>query len=69
MPRSRKTEPVKSKDPAKAPSIRGEKRVKGTDATVGVNKPNRTPKAKRPVMPQTLDGRKQFTGTDDPRRA
>ncbi len=67
MPRSRKTEPVKSKDPARAPSIRGEKRVKATDASIPVG-PARRRRGTHdgPIDPAAIDRRKEFTGTDQP---
>ncbi len=67
MPRSRKTAPVKSKDPARAPSIRGEKRVKATDASIPVG-PARRQRGRHdgPTDPAAIDRRKEFTGTDQP---
>ena len=74
MPRSssnsngrRKTQPVKTKDPARAPSIRGEKRVKETDASIPVG-PSRRARGTHdgPTDPVAIDQRKEFTGTDQP---
>ena len=64
-PGDRQTEPLKTKDPASPPSIRGEKRVKGTERTVPVEPPE--PEAGGPTEPAAVDHRKQFTGgTDEP---
>ena len=64
---SRKTQPVKTKDPARAPSIRGEKRVKGTDASLPVRPPRRARGTHDgPTDPAAIDQRKEFTGTDQP---
>ena len=62
----RKTEPLKSKDPARAPSIRGEKRVKKTAATVPVG-PARRARGTHdgPTDPAAVDRRVQVTGTDE----
>ncbi len=66
MPRSRKTEPLKSKDPARAPSIRGEKRVKKAGADVPVG-PARRARGTHdgPTDPAAIDRRSQVTGTDE----
>jgi hypothetical protein len=66
-PRNRKTEPVKTRDNAQPPAIRGEKRVKQTNATVPVA-PARRRRGTHdgPTDPAALDRRKQFTGTDEP---
>jgi hypothetical protein len=68
MARARKTDPLKKpRTDAKAPSIRGEKRVKKTKATVPVG-----PALRRrgthdgPTDPAAIDRRKQFSGTDEP---
>ena len=70
MPRSRKTEPVKSKDPARPPSIRGEKRVRKTAAAVPVG-PARRARGTHdgPTDPAAIDHRNQVTGTDELRDA
>src|SRR3954465_3138963 len=67
MARARKTEPVKSRDKAPPPSIRGEKRVKETNATVPVA-PARRRRGTHdgPTDPAAIDRRKQFSGTDEP---
>jgi hypothetical protein len=73
MPRARKTEPVTTKSKrggaaaAKAPAIRGEKRVRETDATVPVA-PARRRRGMHdgPTEPAAVDRRKQFSGTDEP---
>jgi hypothetical protein len=66
MPRSRKTEPLKSKDPARPPSVRGEKRVSKTGASVPVG-PSRRARGTHdgPTDPAAVDRLKQVTGTDE----
>ena len=67
-----KTQPVKSGDRASSkdvrpPAIRGEKRVKETDATVPVAPaPRRRGMRNGPTDPKAVDRRKEFTGTDQP---
>ncbi len=64
---SPKTEPLKPNDPARAPSIRGEKRVTETDAEVPVDPPIRARGTHDgPTDPAGVDRRKQFSGTDEP---
>lgn len=64
---TRKAAALKPKDPARPPSIRGEKRVKPTDASVPVG-----PSGRRrgthdgPTDPVAIDRRREFTGTDEP---
>lgn len=67
MPRSRKTEPLKSKDPARPPSVRGEKRVKRTKGTALPVGPSRRARGTHdgPTDPAAVDRRKQVTGTDE----
>jgi hypothetical protein len=50
----------------KAPGIRGEKRVKETDATIPVG-PARRKRGEHdgPTSPAAIDRRKQVTGTDE----
>ena len=64
---TQKTEPVKAKAAARAPSIRGEKRVKATDASVPVG-PARRRRGTHdgPTDPAAIDRRREFTGTDQP---
>ena len=64
MPRARRPRNVLAKD-APPPSIPGEKRVKDTDATVPVGRRKRTAEPDIADRPETLDGRRQFRGTDD----
>jgi hypothetical protein len=71
MPRTAKTQPVaKNANRAKKaqpPSIRGEKRVKRTNATVPVGPAKRRRGAHDgPTDPAAIDRRKQFSGTDEP---
>jgi hypothetical protein len=72
MARPRKTSPVKhtttvTRTAAKPPSIRGEKRVKETHASVPVA-PARRLRGRHdgPTDPAAVDRRKQFSGTDEP---
>lgn len=67
MPRPRKTQPTKTKDKAPAPSIRGEKRVRQTSASLPVA-PSRRKRGTHdaPTDPAAVDRRREFTGTDDP---
>jgi hypothetical protein len=68
MPRTRKTEPTKTKDnKAHAPSIRGEKRIGETDASIPIA-PGRRKRGTHdgPTDPAAVDKRREFTGTDDP---
>jgi hypothetical protein len=64
---SRKTQSVSRNAPAKPPSIRGEKRVKETRASVPVG-PARRKRGTHdaPTDPAAVDRRKQFSGTDQP---
>jgi hypothetical protein len=67
MPARKTTQPVKTRDKAQPPAIRGEKRVKETNATVPVAPARRrrgTPDG--PTDPAAIDRRKQFSGTDEP---
>ena len=71
MPRSRKTETLKAKSPARPPSIRGEKRVRKTNAAVPIA-PARRARGTHdgPTDPAAVDRRKEVTGTDElPKRA
>lgn len=62
-----RTEPVKAKAAARAPSIRGEKRVKATDASIPVGPPSRRRGTHDgPTDPAAVDRRREFTGTDQP---
>lgn len=65
MPSNRKTEPAKSKSPARPPSVRGEKRVSKTDQAVPVAPPPREPGTHDgPTDPAAIDRRSEITGTD-----
>ena len=69
MARPRKTQPVnksKSKSAARPPSIRGEKRVKKTRASIPVG-PARRKRGTHdgPTDPAAVDRRRQVTGTDE----
>ena len=56
-----------SRSAAKPPAIRGEKRVKKTDATVPVGPPRRRRGMHDgPTAMAAVDRRKQFSGTDEP---
>jgi hypothetical protein len=70
MPRSsntRKTQPATTRDKARPPAIRGEKRVKETNATVPVAPARRKPGTHAgPTDPAAIDRRRQFSGTDEP---
>ena len=68
--RQKKTQPVTSKtnrSDAKPPAIRGERRVKETDASVPVG-PARRRRGTHdgPTDLAAVDRRKQFSGTDEP---
>ena len=65
--RSRKTQPVTKKAAPPPPSIRGEKRVKETKASVPVG-PARRKRGTHdgPTKAAAIDRRKQFSGTDEP---
>ena len=64
---SRTTKPLKSKDAARPPSIRGEKRVPKTEASVPVGPPRRRRGTHDgPTDPAAIDRRKEFSGTDQP---
>src|SRR6478735_6909845 len=68
--RKSKTQPVARKtnrSNPKPPGIRGEKRVKETDASVPVG-PARRRRGMHdgPTEPAAVDRRKQFSGTDEP---
>ncbi len=66
MPRARKTQPTKTKDKAPPPSIRGEKRVRATKASVPVAPPRRQSGTHDgPTDPAAVDQRREFIGTDD----
>ena len=62
-----KTQSIKAKAAARAPSIRGEKRVKATHASVPVG-PSRRRRGSHdgPTEPAAIDRRREFTGTDQP---
>ena len=62
---SRTTKPLKSKDAAQPPSIRGEKQVKEAKSAVPVDLPKRSAEAEEPLAPEAIDHRKQFSGTDE----
>ena len=68
MASARKTDPLKKlRSDAKAPSIRGEKRVKKTNVTVPVGPPKRRRGTHDgPTDPRAIDRRKEFVGTDQP---
>ena len=64
-PQDRKTEPLKTNDPAAAPAIRGEKQVKDTEKSVPVEPGEHEEGG--PTKPEAVDHRKQFIGgTDEP---
>jgi hypothetical protein len=67
----RKTKPLKSTTApaARAPSIRGEKRVRETEQSVPVAPARRRRGAHDgPTDPAAIDRRKEFVGTDQPAR-
>ena len=66
MPRTNKRTTTVTRSTAKAPSIRGEKRVKETEASVPVA-PARRPRGRHdgPTNPAAVDRRRQVTGTDE----
>lgn len=61
------TSPAKPKQAgrAPAPSVPGETLVKPTDSTLPVGPRKRSRPASKGDMPDTLDARKQFRGTDE----
>ena len=66
-PARRNTAAAKLKDRAQPPSIRGEKRVKATGASLPVGpSPRRRGTHDGPTDPAAIDRRREFTGTDQP---
>ena len=62
-----RTEPVKPNDPATPPSLPGERRVPGTDASLAIDRPDTPIEGEGVTEPVAVDHRKQFTGADDHR--